>query len=144
MTASQSRELADKEKILNHIRSIFQAFLDKDRETLRQTHTDDWTGFLIPSIDIERGLEAYMANAEKSLQTFDGTGYELIDSEIQITGDHAIVFYVARYDYAGDDGETHSIPIRSIDLYRRESGDWIQAGSHITVIPSEGIWDEDS
>ena len=128
----------DREQILAHIDSIFSAFIRQDRETLRKTHTHDWIGFLIPSTEIERGIDAYMANAEKSFENFRGTGYELLNHEIQLFGDIAIVYYVARYDYADENDEEQSIPLRSIDIYRRDSGDWIQAGSHITIIPSDG------
>lgn len=132
----------DRQEILNHIHSIFQAFIRQDRDYLRQSHSPEWTGFLGPSTCIERGLGAYLANAEKSLQNFNGVAYELLDSEIQLHGDLAIVYYVARYDYRGDDGQTHSIPLRSVDIYRRDHGHWIQSGSHITVIPSSGAWGE--
>ena len=132
----------DRRQILDHINGIFQAFLRQDREALRKTHSEDWTGFLGPSTAIERGIDAYMANAEKSLQNFKGTGYELLDSEIQVYGDVAIVYYVARYDYVGENDETNSFPLRSIDIYRREADGWIQAGSHITTIPSGGAWGE--
>ena len=137
-----TRQDEDRQQILTHINSIFQAFLRQDREALRRTHSRDWVGFLGPSTTIERGIEAYMANAEKSLQHFRGTGYELIDTEIQLYGDIALVYYVARYDYAAEDGQTGAVPLRSIDIYRRDGADWIQAGSHITVIPSSGAWGE--
>lgn len=132
----------DSEKILAHIHSIFQAFLRQDRRTLRETHATNWVGFLGPSVGIERGIEAYMANAEKSLQNLKGKSYELLDHEIQIHHDLGIVYHVARYDYEDADGAMHSIPLRSIDIYRRDGDDWIQAGSHITVIPSGGAWGE--
>jgi len=137
-----NRQDEDRQQILGHINSIFQAFLKQDREALRRTHSKDWTGFSGPSTQIERGIEAYMVNAEKSLQSFRGVGYELLDTEIQLYGDIALVYYIARYDYAGDDDTTHAVPLRSIDIYRRDNGNWIQAGSHITVIPSSGAWGE--
>lgn len=132
----------DKKEILEHIHSIFQAFLNQDRQILRETHAENWIGFLGPSTSIERGIEAYMANAEKSLQNFKGTGYEIIENEIQIYGDMALVYYVARYDYEDLGGHAHSLPLRSIDIYRRENDSWIQAGSHISVIPTGGGWGE--
>lgn len=135
-------EDVDKKRILDHIHSIFQAFIDQDRKTLKATHASDWIGFLGPSDSIERGLDAYMANAEKSLRSFQGTGYELLDHEIQLYGDIAFVFYVARFEYKDQDDTEHSLPLRSIDIYRRESAGWIQAGSHISVIPSTGSWGE--
>ena len=130
----------DREQIVQHIHSIFQAFLQQDRDALRKTHTPDWTGFQGPSVKIERGIDAYMINAEKSLQNLPGTGYELLDTEIQLYGDMALVYYIARYDYRSQEGREGSIPLRSIDVYRRENGQWNQCGSHITPIPSGGDW----
>jgi ketosteroid isomerase-like protein len=137
-----ANEANHREQILQHIHSIFQAYLRKDREAIRRTHTGDWVGFQGPSVKIERGIDAYMANAEKSLQNLQGTGYELLDTEVQIYGDIALVYYVARYDYCDLDGSPGSIPLRSVDVYRRENGEWNQAGSHITVIPGGGGWGE--
>jgi len=130
----------DRQRILDHIHGIFRAYIDKDRETIRATHTEDWTGFLGPSTRIERGIGDYMRHAETSLQSFDGTGYELLDTEIQFHGDVAIVFYVARYDLRDKDGAARSLMLRSIDLYRRQEGEWIQFGSHITPFPEGGTW----
>jgi ketosteroid isomerase-like protein len=130
------------QQILDHIHSIFMAFLRQDREAIRKMHTDDWTGFMGPSTGIERGIDAYMTNVEKSLQNFKGTGYEILDTEIQVYGEIDIVYYVARYDYEDEGGQDHSIPLRSVDIYRGGSDNWIQAGSHITVIPSGGEWGE--
>lgn len=130
----------DREKILNHIRGIFQSFLNRDREAIKAAHTEDWVGFLGPSQGIERGIDAYMANVDKSLESFKGKAYELLDTEIQMYGDIALVYYVARYDYEDEEGENHSLPLRSVDIYRRKGDDWCQAGSHITVIPSGTSW----
>jgi ketosteroid isomerase-like protein len=133
----------DREEILAHICSIFQAYVDRDLKTIQRTHTADWTGFQGPSTKIERGLEDYMKNAEKSLSAFRGTGFELLDTEVQLYGDVAVVYYVARYDYCDAEGQDHALPLRSVDIYRREKGHWIQAGSHITPIP-QGAWGEGS
>ncbi len=137
MTAKQNRE-----QILQHIHGIFQAYLRQDRDAIRKTHTPDWTGFQGSSVKIERGIDAYMVNAEKSLQNLRGTGYELLDTEVQIYGDMALVYYIARYDYRDREGREGSIPLRSIDVYRRERGEWNQCGSHITPIPAGGDWGE--
>lgn len=137
------KELAtDRAQILDHIKTIFQAFLSGDRQALRQTHAADWIGFQGPSTGIERGIEAYMKNAEKSLSSWKGTGFELLDSEVQLYGDVGIVYYVARYDAKDAAGKAVSVPLRSVDVYRRQRGHWIQAGSHISVIPSAGNWGE--
>jgi ketosteroid isomerase-like protein len=131
---------ADREAILQHIRSIFDAYIRQDRETIEHTHAKDWVGFLGPSTKIERGIATYMQNAERSLQAFRGVGYELLDTEIQIYGDLALVYYVARYDYRTPSGEPGSLSLRSLDVYRREHGEWNQAGSHITPLPGGGSW----
>ncbi len=132
----------DREEILQHIRSIFQAYLRQDRDAIRRTHTQDWTGFQGPSVKIERGIDAYMVNAERSLESLRGVGYELLETEVQLYGNLAIVYYIARYDFQDQEGNERSIPLRSIDVYRREHGDWNQCGSHVTPIPAEADWGE--
>lgn len=134
----------DKKAILDHIHSIFQAYIRRDRDAIRRTHTEDWTGFQGPSTSIERGIEAYMKNAETALEHFAGTGYEILDTEVQVHGDIGIVYYVARFDYRDAEGKAASIPLRSIDIYQRVDGEWIQSGSHITPIPTDGSWGESS
>lgn len=126
---------AVRKAVLDHIHGIFQAYLRQDREEIRRTHTPDWIGFQVPSVKIERGLDAYMANAERSLRTLRGVGYELLDTEVQAFGDLVLVYYVARYDYVDAEGRAGSLPLRSLDVYRREGGRWNQAGSHIAGAP---------
>jgi ketosteroid isomerase-like protein len=133
---------ADRAAILAHIRGIFQAYVDRDRAAIERTHTADWTGFQGPSTRIERGIADYMANADRSLAAFRGTGYELLDTEVQLHGDLALVYYVARYEYLDGEGRAGALGLRSLDVYRRESGEWIQCGSHITPLPSGGAWGE--
>lgn len=140
----QTQTDKDTKTILAHIDGIFQAYLRKDRDAIRRMHTTDWVGFQGPSTRIERGIADYMVNAEKSLQNLDGTGYEILDTEVQIHGDIALVYYVARYDYRDKSGQSGSLPLRSVDIYRRENGEWNQAGSHIGVIPNAGNWGERS
>lgn len=132
---------ADREAILAHVNGIFRAYVNGDRDAIRKAHTADWTGFLGPSTRIERGIEDYMANADKSLERFDGKGYEIHDSEVQLYGDVAIVFYVAEYRaHDRQTGDEVVIPLRSVDIYRRDAGGWIQSGSHIAPIPKRPSW----
>lgn len=134
------QEQSDRQRIIEHIEGIFQAFLRRDRAAIKSAHSDDWVGFLGPSVGIERGIEAYMLNVDKSLESFAGKSFELLDTELQFYGDVCVVYYVARYDYEEENGELHSLPLRSVDIYRREADDWIQVGSHITVISTSGKW----
>ena len=133
-------QIADRERIIEHINEIFEAFLRRDREAIKSAHSDDWVGFLGPSSSIERGIDAYMANVDTSLKSFTGKSFEILDTELQFYGEICIVYYVARYDYEDDKGELQGLPLRSVDIYRRQNGDWIQAGSHISVIPSDEKW----
>jgi ketosteroid isomerase-like protein len=132
----------DRARILEHIHGIFRAYLARDRDEIRRMHTADWVGFQGPSTRIERGIEAYMRNAELSLEAFRGTGYELLDTEVQLYGDVALVYYVARYDCLDAEGRPKSIRLRAIDVYRKQDGEWNQCGSHITPVPTTGAWGE--
>ncbi len=78
-----------------------------------------------------RGIADYMKAADVALATFEGTGYEILDIDIQLHGEVAIVFYLAEYRLA-----TGSITLRSVDIYRRERGGWNQCGSNICVVPA--------
>jgi ketosteroid isomerase-like protein len=138
----RSEPAADRAAIVAHIRGIFQAYVDRDRATIERTHSADWTGFQGPSTKIERGLADYMVNADRSLAAFRGTRYELLDVEVKLHGDLALVYYVARYDYFDAEGKAGSLGLRSLDVYRRDAGEWIQSGSHITPLPSGGAWGE--
>jgi ketosteroid isomerase-like protein len=141
-TASMKRGTGeDRERILQHIHGIFQAYLRQDREAIRRMHTHHWTGFQGPSTKIERSIDDYMKNAEKSMQEFRGTGYELLDTEVQVYGDVAVVYYVARYDYVDREQRSGSLRLRSVDIYRREGEGWNQCGSHIGGVPATPQWD---
>lgn len=130
-------EKQNHQEILEHIHSIFKSFINRDREAIKKAHTEDWKGFLVSSKSIERGIDAYMSNVDYSFENFKGIGYEILDSEVQVYGDISIVYYVARYDFEDEAGEKHSLPLRSVDIYRKEPSGWIQSGSHITIIPDD-------
>lgn len=133
---------ADRRAIVAHIERIFQAYVDRDRQAIRDSHTTDWTGFQGPSRRIERGVDDYMVNADRSLSAFRGTGFELLDTEVRVHGDLALVYYIARYDYLDAANQPTSLGLRALDVYRRERGEWIQSGSHITPVPDGGVWGE--
>ena len=128
-------------RLVTHVHDIFQAFLNRDREAIERLHARDWVGFLGPSTSIERGIEDYMAGAERSLESFRGVAYEILDTEVRIYGDVGLVFYVATYTY-DNGGESGVIPLRSVDVFERREGDWVQTASHISVVPSGGRWGE--
>lgn len=125
----------DRQAILAHIDGLFRAYFRGDRDAIRRGHTEDWTGFQIGSREIVRGIDAYMRNADAVLARFKGVRYVLEDVEVQLHGDRAIVFYVAREWVLDERGEEKEIRLRSIDLYRREPDGWNQYGSHIGLLP---------
>ena len=133
---------SEEQVLVDHVHQIFQAFLERDREKIRDLHADDWVGFMGPSTEIERGISDYMHHVDLSLENFRGSDYEIHDTEVQIYGNIALVFYVATYYYENDDNTVASIPLRSIDVFRRENGHWIQSASHISVIRTGGKWGE--
>ena len=134
-----NRKAQDCQDILAHINSIFSSFINRDRAAIQKAHTEDWIGFLVSSKSIERGIDAYMTNVDFSFENYKGIGYEILDSEVQVYGEISIVYYVARYDFEDEAGEKHSLPLRSVDIYRKEPSGWIQCGSHITIIPTDKV-----
>lgn len=127
----------DRETILDHVHGLFKAFLSKDRETIRRGHTADWRGFQIRSRHLVRGIDEYMKAADQVMESFQGTRYELIETDVEVHGDVAIVFYLAREWLRTDDGLEKTILIRSVDIYRREPAGWNQCGSNICIVPDE-------
>jgi len=130
---------ADSKEIIDHIHGLFQAYLRGDRDAIRCGHTDDWRGFQIGSDHIVRGIDEYMQVADKVLESIKGLRYELVDTEVHVFGDVAVVFYVAREQIRIGDAREQEIQLRSVDIYRREGGGWNQCGSNICFVPGKGI-----
>ena len=86
-TQQEDARAADKAEIRAHIASIFQAYIDKDREKLRTTHSEDWAGFGLSSTVTRRGLDEYMRGAESSLKSWPIVGFELVHFEAVFHGD---------------------------------------------------------
>ena len=126
----------DEREIEAHVRGLFDAFLAKDRDAIESGHTTDWKGFQIPSKRIVRGIDHYMAAADDLLASLKAVRYEFLEMDIDVYGDIALVYYVAR-DWLQDGDEETTVLIRALDIYRREGGTWNQAGSNICVIADE-------
>ena len=58
-SAAQNRD-ADATAIRHEIERIFQAFIDKDRQALVDTHIANWRGYLTGSRNVIKGVDAYM------------------------------------------------------------------------------------
>ncbi len=132
---------ADEKAIRAHIDKIIRAYINKDRDTVKATHSDNWRGFLSGSRKIIRGIDGYMA-------TVDGQGvldkrnrwrivdYKFVDYDTVFYGDTGVVSYIAEFFW--QDGEWKgSYFLRSIDIYAKEKGEWNQVASNIGPLPEE-------
>ncbi len=126
---------ADRRAIESHVRGIFDAYFRGDREAIRRAHTRDWKGFMIQSRTLVRGIDDYMSMAEGVLAAFPGVRYEFLEFEVDVRGDLALVYYVAREWLRDPDGCERTVRLRSIDVYRREPDGWNQCGSNICALP---------
>lgn len=121
-------------EIRSHVEALFEAFLAKDRNALRDGRAKDWRGFQIPSTTLIRGVDDYMVDLETALQNVAVTRYEFLDFEVDVHSDVALVYYVARDWLSSPEGET-TILVRALDVYGLKDGGWIQIGSNICLVP---------
>ena len=121
-------------EIRSHVEALFEAFLAKDRNALRNGRAEDWRGFQIPSTTLIRGVDDYMVDLETALQNVAVTRYEFLDFEVDVHTDVALVYYVARDWLSSPEGET-TILVRALDVYGLKDGGWIQIGSNICLVP---------
>jgi ketosteroid isomerase-like protein len=128
---------SDRDAILAHVDSIFQAYFRGDREMIRRTHAADWRGFHLRSRSIVRGLDEYMRHADAVLSSIQGLRYEMLDADVQVYQNVAVVFYLAREWIRDAEGREKTILLRACDVYRRDDGEWNQCGSNIYVMPDE-------
>ena len=130
-------EISDEEAIRAHVVSLFDAYLAGDLDTLRSGRTKDWKGFQVNSTRLVRGLDQYMEELRKVVSTLHVDRYEFVDFEVEVEGDLGVVYYLARDHLSPTDADAvpTTVLIRSIDVYRRIDGGWIQSGSNICAIP---------
>ena len=127
----------DKQAIISHVHGLFDAYLRKDREAIRRGHTGDWHGFQVMSRRLVRGIDEYMKAAEEVLVRLKATRYEMLEMDVQVLGDVALVYYVARDFLKEADGSERTILLRALDVYRREPEGWNQCGSNICTMADE-------
>ncbi len=130
-SAQTADRAGDAKAIRAHIDTIFRAYIAKDRETVRATHSADWRGFLIGSHGAIRGIDEYMNHADYSLKSTDGgmTGYTITEFDVIFHGDVAVVCYVADTEgrYKSDAWKNK---LRVLDVYEKRAGEWIQVASN--------------
>lgn len=130
---------ADAAAIRAHIESIFQAFVDKDRKKLEETHATEWRGFTPWSGHVIRGRDGYMNEATFSpgLPKDQGmVGYRIGEFDVVFYGDTAVVSFVAEVDRMyGTDKTVQTLTF--VDVYHKDPGGWIQAASNTSLHPDE-------
>ena len=133
--ATDERDV-DRAEIRKHVEGIFQAFVDKNSEKLRATHSTDWAGYSMDSRSWRQGIEAYMQGAENSLKNYGMVGFKLISFDVVFHGDIALVFYIADVELKNANG-AGTDKMRALDIYKKQNGDWIQVASHLARHPDE-------
>jgi hypothetical protein len=125
---------ADRQAIREHIESIFRAYVNKDLTTIRATHGVNWIGFTIGARSIIHGIDQYMQSAEEAIgNPLLIIDYKISDIDYVFYGNVALVPYIAEVTV----GNEARIPgkFRSLDVYARIDGKWIQVGSNIYLHP---------
>jgi Domain of unknown function (DUF4440) len=130
---------ADEAAIRQHVESICQAFVDKDRKKLEDTHGKDWRGFTPWSDHVIRGRDGYMNEATFAPGTPKGegmVGYRISDFDVVFYGDTAVASFVLDVDLVqGKEKSTQQLTL--VDVYHKDSNGWIQVASNTSLHPSE-------
>lgn len=131
---------SDRTAIRAHIEKIFTAFAQRDIPTIRATHAQDWIGFTMGARSIIHGIDGYMkgssAGNERAFKDSNSlilVEYKITEIDYQFYGDVALVPYVAEVRA----GMKTRLPMkfRSLDVYAKVNGEWIQVGSNIYLHP---------
>jgi hypothetical protein len=130
---------ADTAAIRKQIEDICQAFVDKDRPKLTETHGKDWRGFTPWSGHVIRGLDGYMNEAtfEPGMPKGQGmVGYRLSDFDVVFYGDTAVASFVLDTDLVyGTEKRAQKLTI--LDVFHKEPTGWIQVASNTSLHPEE-------
>jgi ketosteroid isomerase-like protein len=126
---------ADTALIRKQIEDICDAFVNKDRKTLAETHGKDWRGFTPGSDHVIRGREGYMNEATFDPRTRKGqgmVGYRLSDFDVVFYGDTAVASFVLDVDSVyGGTKSTQRLTI--LDVFHKEPKGWIQVASNTSL-----------
>src|SRR5947209_17421319 len=134
--AADDNRAADRAAIRAHIDRIFQAFIHKDHAELRDTHAENWLGYLEGSREMIRGIDGYMNSTGyfEPNSPYGMTGYKMREFDMIFQGDAAFVAFVAEVESKTPDG-TFQRTLRITDFYTKQNGAWIQTGSDTGLHP---------
>jgi ketosteroid isomerase-like protein len=126
-----NEECEESKKVIETLRKIFEAYGRHDMKTAGEYVADDCTGF-DDAKKLLVGKKAVLENLEKSLESAEKDkqspllSYTIEKPYAQVTGDTAIVSFVAYKSYGGK--RPHSMVSRSTDIFVKRDGKWL--GSH--------------
>ena len=133
--SAQEARAADRAAIKAHIESIFQAFIDKDNTALRDTHAENWLGYLGEGREMIKGIRAYMDwNEQDPKQPYGMKSYKFREFDMIFKGDAAFVCFVADVESNWPGNPPHRV-LRICDFYTKDAGKWIQSGSYTELHP---------
>lgn len=128
---------ADRKAIREHIDTIFQAYINKDVATIRNTHSEDWRGFKAGAREIIRGIDGYMKGInppKPGAPPYGMKSYQMVDIDIKFpSATVGFVSYIADVYYHGE-GNPHN-RLTVVDLYEKRDGHWIQTASNTSLHP---------
>lgn len=133
--AVPSSRAADAAEIRRQIERICQAFVDKDRKTLTETHGREWRGFTPGSDHVIRGLDGYMNEATFDPRAQKGQGmtsYKLSDFDVVFYGDTAVASFLLESEVAYD-GQKGTQKLTILDVFHKERAGWIQVASNTSL-----------
>ena len=126
---------ADAALIRKEIEIICQAFVDKDRKVLEETHGKEWRGFTPGNDHVIRGIDGYMNEATFGPNAKKGqgmVGYKLTDFDVVFYGDTAVASFVLESDvvYGGQKGQQK---LTILDVFHKEPRGWTQVASNTSL-----------
>ena len=130
---------ADRAAIRASIEQIFQGFIDKDVNKLRDTHAKDWVGFLDGSRSVMKGRDSYMATVDGIEKSKGGmVSFKILEFDVKFEGPAAIVCFVAAVTGKNGDVVTNR-KVRIMDIYGKRDGRWVQVATDTTMHPESAI-----
>jgi ketosteroid isomerase-like protein len=133
MAAVVDKRAEDREAIRALVDKIFRAFVEKDAATLKATHADDWAGYFSNSKTLTQTGDAYLKQVTARQGAMNG--YKFEEFVVDFQGDIALVFYVADIEATPPTGEIVHGKVRSLDVYAKRNGSWIQIASNLATHP---------
>jgi hypothetical protein len=138
VSARVQERRADEQAIRKEIESIFNAFIDKDREKLAATHGKNWRGYLTGSTTVIKGRDGYMrasvGDGPMEPRGQGMVGYRIVEYDTVWYGDVAVVNFVADVNHM-QGTQPRASKLTLMDIYTKEDGRWMQVASQTSYHP---------